>query len=65
MGAFRVVPARRMPKWAWVIIIAAACAIVAGWSSEAQTPGYRAMCEAQGASSCAPAKGGSACGPGL
>lgn len=32
----------------WLIGLAAAAAILALWPSQAQTPGYRALCEAQG-----------------
>jgi hypothetical protein len=48
MTGYRIVPARKTPGWVWAVAIATGLAVLALWPETAQTPGYRAMCEAQG-----------------
>jgi hypothetical protein len=45
---YRIVRRVDRPWWFWGIVLATGAAIVALWPGQAQSPGYRAMCEAQG-----------------
>jgi hypothetical protein len=45
---YRVVPRHRKPLWLWALALFTGGLIVGLWPEQAQTPGYRALCEAQG-----------------